>query len=115
MGRINFNLDPETHKAFRVRLAEKEENAADVLREAIRKYCEEGNEMKYTFNEGTQAHTVSGIIVVIPDQLDIWEDYDNPKSYPAKHLDGTKCQVRVDHELTGTNTPGTGDTVVRIV
>ena len=45
MRRINFDLNDETHREFRVTLAERGESAADVLRSAIDKYLEEGNEM----------------------------------------------------------------------
>jgi hypothetical protein len=64
---------------------------------------------------------MSNRFVIMPDTFDLRADFRNPKTYTALEctntgrLLGRKVRVRVDHEETGTETPGTGDTLVKSV
>lgn len=59
--------------------------------------------------------------VSLPEGFDLRADYDHPRSYRAEicdncgRLTGRIVRVIVDHDATGTGTPGTGDTVVRSI
>ena len=70
--------------------------------------------MIYTFNGNNYAMSKSGIIVNLPDQFDLKEDFKNPKTWPAIKENGDRVRVKVDHDATGTDTTGTGDTSVVI-
>jgi hypothetical protein len=78
---------------------------------------------KYTYKNGTLAHRAGNYqgreserCVELPDQFDLRADYDNPQTWPVYVTDGCgrrtgrKVRVKIDHEATGTDTTGTGDT-----
>jgi hypothetical protein len=73
--------------------------------------------MKYTFESRTEAHTVSGSRILIPDQVDADQRYfaDFDASFPARRIDGTRCRARLVPDAYDLYGSGTGDTVVRIV
>ena len=64
---------------------------------------------------GHYAKSKRGIIVLMPPNFDLLADYDAPQTYVGISRDLRRREVRVDHDATGTNTPGTGDTVVTIL
>ena len=79
-----------------------------------------------TYEPGVMAHRVGGGVVLLPDDFDLRADFRNPRSYKALVVSNTcrgvpkenipmylAIRVMVDHNATGTGTPGTGDTVVR--
>jgi len=78
-----------------------------------------------TFDPGVMARRIGGGVVLLPDDFDLRSDYESPRSYKALIV-GMTCRgvprkdirrhrairVMVDHIATGTDTTGTGDTVV---
>ena len=81
---------------------------------------------KETYEHGEMAHRICGGFVLLPDDFDLRADFQSPRSYKALIV-GMTCRgvpkedisqhrairVTIDHAATGTNTAGTGDTVVR--
>jgi len=67
------------------------------------------------------AHYGRDQYVMLPETFDLLADYHTPKTYSARICTNTGrdlgriVRVRVDHDATGTGTPGTGDTRVRLV
>lgn len=70
--------------------------------------------MSRKLNNYTQAAKYSNDVVYLSDKFDLSKDFLHPKTHKA--LQGGKAiRVIIDHDATGTNTPGTGDTVCRSV
>ena len=79
-----------------------------------------------TFEPGVMARRIGGGVALLPDDFDLHADFQSPRRYKALIVD-MMCRgvpgedisryrtirVMVDHNATGTNTAGTGDTVVR--
>ena len=65
------------------------------------------------------AHYSRDQYVLLPDDFDLRDDYATPKTYTALlctntgHRLGGSVRVVVDHDATGTGTPGTGNTRVK--
>lgn len=128
MERLNFWVSRELADAVRQKLLDHKRatreriTITDICTRALEDYLkksEEGKTMKNTYESHYMAKTVTGVEVIMPDQFDLQEDYDNPRTYTAirKGAWGNpdrKVRVKVDHEATGTGTTGTGDTVVKI-
>ncbi|NBW19647.1 MAG: hypothetical protein EBR82_67905 [Caulobacteraceae bacterium] len=70
----------------------------------------------YTFNRRSVARTPSGVIVVIPDQVEADQHAFDSLSlaFPALRLNGQRVRVKLRGDLYGLWTPGTGDPVVTI-
>ena len=76
--------------------------------------------MTNTYEKQNMAHYLTRV-VIMPDHFDLFEDYENPRTYRAIECTNTErilsmvIRVKVDHNETATATPGTGDTcVVRV-
>lgn len=54
-------------------------------------------------------------IVYLDRDYDLSDDYDFPRTHKAMRPNRRIIRVVIDHDATGTNTTGTGDTVVRSV
>ena len=79
-----------------------------------------------TFEPGVMARRIGGGVALLPDDFDLRTDFDSPHSYKALIVSRTcrgvpgedisrhrAIRVMIDHIATGTDTTGTGDTVVR--
>ena len=78
-----------------------------------------------TYEPGVMARRIGGGVVLLPDDFDLRADFQSPRRYKALIV-GMTCRgvpkedisrhrairVMVDHIATGTDTTGTGDTVV---
>lgn len=62
----------------------------------------------------THAAHYQGGIVYLEESFDLRLDYEHPKSHRGRFGDRW-VRVIVDHEATGTGTPGTGDTMCRSI
>ena len=69
---------------------------------------------KLTWTNGYECH-YGDTTVCISKDVDLKDDYDNPRTHKAIYRDGRTIRVIIDHDATGTNTMGTGDTVVRSI
>jgi hypothetical protein len=69
---------------------------------------------KLNWNNGWECHYGDATVVIDRD-YDLKADYDYPRTHKALYRDGRSIRVVIDHDATGTNTSGTGDTVVRSV
>ena len=85
----------------------------------------EGERKMKTYEPGVMARRIGGGVVLLPDDFDLRTDFDSPHSYKALIVSRTcrgvprkdirrhrAIRVMVDHIATGTDTTGTGDTVV---
>jgi hypothetical protein len=69
---------------------------------------------KLTWKNGHECH-YGDTTVVIDKNYDLQSDYDNPRTHKAMYRDGRVIRVIIDHNATGANTPGTGNTIVRSI
>ena len=69
---------------------------------------------KYSFNNRYVARTLSGVIVIIPDQVADDQRGHDSLTFPALRLNGQRVRVKLRGDLYGLWTPGTGDPVVTI-
>lgn len=123
--RIAFWIDTDIANAVRQRLLDHKVETGerltitDICTRSLIQYLKEAPKMRNTYESHNMARTVTGIEVIMPDQFELQDDYESPRTYTAirKGIWGNpdrKVRVKVDHEATGTGTTGTGDTVVRI-
>lgn len=76
---------------------------------------------KYTLTDsGSQAHTMSGGRVIVPDEVAADQNEYNGKTFPVLRVDqfgrvGGKCRARLMGDAYGLHTSGTGDMIVKIV
>lgn len=69
---------------------------------------------RYTFTRQVAAHTASGGIVTIPDQVaEAQREYDG-KTFPVIRRDGSKARATLRGDLYGLHTSGTGDPTVAL-
>ena len=78
-----------------------------------------------TYEPGVMARRIGGGVVLLPDDFDLRADFEHPRRYKAMIVSRTcrgvprkdiprhrAIRVMIDHIATGTDTTGTGDTVV---
>lgn len=76
---------------------------------------------KYTLTKsGSQAHTISGGRVIVPDEVAADQKCYDGKTFPALRVNqfgrvGAKCRARLMGDAYGLHTSGTGDMIVSIV
>ena len=69
---------------------------------------------RLTWQNGHECH-YGDTTVVISKNVDLNDDYNWPRTHQAITREGRSIRIIIDHDATGTNTPGTGDTVVRSI
>ena len=68
-----------------------------------------------TFDDGYQAHTMTGGVVTVPDQVAADQKRFDGDVFPVIRRDGSRARARLMGDAYGLHTSGTGDMVVAIV
>lgn len=69
----------------------------------------------YTYDRDYAAHTMSGQIVTIPDQVAADQHEYDGKTFPVIRDDGRKARAMLMGDEYGLHTTGTGEPVVRMI
>jgi hypothetical protein len=85
-----------------------------AVKSAAKTLAVRGNARKPRPRRYTHAARYHGGVAYLLSDFDLQADYESPRTHRAS-FEGRWVRVIVDHEATGTGTPGTGDTVCRSI